>query len=58
MGRPKGSGTLPKSKLRRHRLPVMLTDADLRRLRSLSRSEGRPLATVAYDLLVEAMSRR
>ena len=50
MGRPPGSGGPPES-VRRNRVVVMLTDAELATLRRLAESRELPLGTMLYQLV-------
>lgn len=56
MGRPPGTGGPPES-VRRNRVVVMLTDAELATLHRLAESRELPLGTVAYQLLVRSLRR-
>ncbi len=56
-GRPRGSGQGPSSTARRNRVPVMLSDAELRQLARLARQRKKPLATVAWELITEGLAR-
>ena len=55
-----GSGPKPKarSKLRRNRVVVLLTDAEHTKLRRAADARNLPLGTVAYELLSKALTRR
>ena len=55
MGRPKGSGAKPAVKVRKHRVTIMLNDAELRGLKRIATREESPLATSAYRLLMKSM---
>ena len=55
-GRPRGSGGPPES-VRRNRVVVMVTDAELAKLQRLAEARGLPFGTVAYDLLGRALRR-
>jgi hypothetical protein len=50
-GRPKGSGTGPSPFSRRNRVAVMLTDAELKKLRTAARKGRVPVSTAAYKLV-------
>ncbi len=54
LGRPKGSGG-PPEKVRRHRVAVMLNDAELKKLHRLARRTGEPVSTVAYRLVAKGL---
>lgn len=54
LGRPRGSGK-PIEEVRRHRVAVMLNDAELADLEALSEVEGLPLSTIAHQLMVSRM---
>lgn len=54
MGRPAG----PPELVRRNRIVVMLTDAELAKLERLARDKDQPLGTAAYELLGGALKRR
>ena len=58
MGRPRGSGAKPAAKVRRHRVTIMLNDAEMKHLRRRAEKGEQPLATIAYSLFMEAMSKR
>ena len=53
MGRPPA----PSEQVRRNRVVVMLTDAELATLHRLADARAKPLGTVAYELLSKAMRR-
>jgi hypothetical protein len=57
MGRPKGSGG-PPEKIRRNRVVVMLTDAELAKLHRWAEERDLPLGTVAYEIVGRALARR
>ena len=57
MGRPKGSGGPPES-VRRNRVVVMLTDAELAKLHSLAGEKELPFGTVAYEIVARVLARR
>jgi hypothetical protein len=57
MGRPKGSGG-PPEKVRRNRVVVMLTDAELAKLHRWAEEKDRPLGSVAYEIVGRALARR
>ena len=48
----------PRGLVRRHRVVVMLTDAELARLRRAARGEGVPLGALAYRVLAAWLNRR
>lgn len=54
-GRPKGSGTGSSPNARVHRVAIMLSRVDRERLESLAEGTGKPLATVAYELIVRGL---
>lgn len=53
MGRPAG----PPEKVRRNRLTITVTDAELEKLQRKAAAEGRPFGTVAYELFSRALKR-
>ena len=55
-GRPKGSGG-PPEKLRRNRVVVMVTDAELAKLHRLAEARDVPLGTRAHELLSQSLRR-
>ena len=57
MGRPKGSGGPPEN-VRRNRVVVTLTDAELAKLRKWAKDRDLPLGTVAYEIVERALRRR
>ena len=57
MGRPKGSGGPPEN-VRRNRVVVMLTDAELAKLHRLADGKGLPVGRVAYEMVARALGRR
>ena len=57
-GRPKGSGKGPSPNSRRNRVAVMLTDAELKTLRSAARKKGIPVSTVAYQFIAKSLGSR
>lgn len=54
MGRPAG----PTERVRRNRVAVMLTDAELEQLERLAIRDGKPLGTVAYEVLARGLRRK
>ena len=52
-GRPRG----PDESVRRNRVTVMLTDAELAKLHRLAESRELPLGTVAYQLFAQGLRR-
>ena len=54
-GRPKGSGSGPSPHARRNRVAIMLTDAELAKLRRIAGRKGRPVATLAYELMARGL---
>jgi DNA invertase Pin-like site-specific DNA recombinase len=56
-GRPKGSGKGPSPDSRRNRVAVMLTDAELKTLRSVARKSGIPVSTAAYRYIAKSLGR-
>jgi len=54
MGRPAG----PPENVRRNRLVVFVTDVELAKLHRMTEDSGRPLGTVAYELLGRALRSR
>jgi hypothetical protein len=54
-GRPKGSGQGSSPRARIHRVAVMLSKPELERLLKLAAVADKPLATLAYELLIRAM---
>lgn len=57
MGRPKGSGG-PPEKVRRNRVVLTVTDAELEKLHRLAKSKSLPLGTTAYEIVARALRRR
>ena len=57
-GRPKGSGTGPSPNSRRNRVAVMFSDAELRALKKIARSQRQPLSTAAYAIIEKRLRRR
>lgn len=53
MGRPAG----PPENVRKNRAVVMLTDSEIAKLNELAKSAGKPVGTVAYELLSRALKR-
>lgn len=53
MGRPPG----PPEAVRRNRVTVLLTDAELAQLHRLAESSGQPLGTVAYEFVRRGLAR-
>lgn len=56
-GRPKGSGTGTSPDARVHRVAIMLSPVELERLSSLAEEAGKPVATLAYELVVRGLRR-
>ncbi len=54
LGRPRGSGG-PPEKVRRHRIAVMLNDAELAKLRRLAAKTRQPVSTAAYRLVARGL---
>lgn len=54
-GRPKGSGTGSSPDARVYRVAIMLSRVDRERLESLAAGTGKPVATVAYELIVRGL---
>lgn len=54
-GRPKGSGKGPSPDSRRNRVAVMLTDVELKSLRTQAKKKGLPVSTVAYQYIAKAL---
>ena len=54
-GRPKGSGTGSSPDARVYRVAIMLSRADRERLASVAAGTGKPLATVAHELIVRGL---
>ena len=50
-GRPVGTGTGPSPNSRRNRIAVMLSDKELRVLKSLARVKKLPVATGVYEMI-------
>ena len=57
MGRPKGSGG-PPEKVRRNRVVITLTDAELAKLHRLADRKNLPLGTAAYEIVARALGRQ
>lgn len=55
-GRPPGWGG-PPEKVRRHRVVVMLADAELAALERLAEKSEQPLGTMAYRIVARALRR-
>jgi len=53
-GRPRR----PVAEVRRNRVVVMLTDAELATLHRLADEKGLPFGTVAYEIVARALARR
>ena len=49
---------MPAGQARRHRVVLFLADAEYEKLEALAERGDQPLATVAYELLAEALGRR
>ena len=56
-GRPRGSGKELEA-VRRNRVVVMLTDAELKKLRRLADQKDLPLGTAAYEFVGRGLKRR
>lgn len=56
-GRPKGSGAPPEL-VRRNRVAVTLTDAELAQLQEIAEEQGEPISTAAYQILARTLRRR
>ena len=56
-GRPRGSGGPPES-VRRNRVVVMLTDAELATLDRMAADSGLPLGTMLYQLVKRSLRTR
>ena len=56
-GRPKGSG-LPIEQIRRNRVVVMLTDAELARIKRIAHDEDLPVGTALYEICKRSLRRR
>ena len=56
-GRPKGSGGPPEL-VRRNRVVVMLTDAELVTLEQVAEGADVPVATAAYEIVARSLRRR
>ena len=57
-GRPKGSGSGPSPHARRNRIAVMVSDMELERLETLARLAGKPVATVAHEIVASGLRRK
>lgn len=57
-GRPKGSGKGPSPNSRRNRVAVMLTDTELRTLKTNAKKQGVPVSTAAYQFIAKSLGRR
>jgi hypothetical protein len=57
-GRPPGTGPGPSPHSRRNRVVIMLSDAELVKLRKLARQQDLPLGTVAYEIVARSLKRR
>ena len=57
-GRPRGSGTGPSPNSRRNRVAVMFSDAELRALKKIARSQRQPLSTAAYAIIAKKLRRK
>ena len=53
-GRPKG----PEAEVRRNRVAIMLTDAELAKLHRLAERKDLPLGTAAYEIVARALGRQ
>jgi len=49
-GRPPGSGPGPSPDSRRHRVVVMLSSTDFKRLKAMAKRAEKPLGTLAFEL--------
>ena len=56
-GRPRGSGGPPEA-VRRNRVVVMLTDAELEKLEKFAAKKDLPVGTLAYGFVARALKRR
>ena len=56
-GRPLGSGTGPSPDSRRNRVAVMFSDAELRVLKRIARTQKQPLSTAAYSIIEKRLRR-
>ncbi len=54
VGRPRK----PIAETKRNRITVTLTDAELAKLHRLAETKGRPLGTVAYEIVARALARQ
>lgn len=52
-GRTRG----PEENVRRNRIAIMLTDAELERLKGLAEQQRLPLGTVAYNFVAKGLKR-
>ena len=57
MGRPKGSGGPPEM-VRRNRVVITLTDAELAKLHRLAEERDLPLGTAAYEIVERTLRRQ
>ena len=57
-GRPPGTGPGPSPYARRNRLTILLSDAELRKLRAEAKRQDLPLGTVAYGFVARGLKRR
>ncbi len=57
-GRPPGTGPGPSPDARRNRVVVMLSDAELKKLRRLAHEKDLPVGTVAYEFVGRGLKRR
>jgi hypothetical protein len=56
-GRPRGSGGPPED-VRRNRVTIMLTDAEMAKLQQMADEQDLPFGTVAYTIVARALARR
>lgn len=56
-GRPMGSGSGPSPNARVNRIAVMLSNAELAKLERIANRKKMPLATLAYQLLINSLQR-
>lgn len=47
-----------RSEVRRHRVKVSVSDRERRRLRDLAKREGKGVAVLMHELMLEALDRR
>ena len=56
MGRPPGTGGPPEN-VRRNRVAILLTDAELAKLHRMAEERDLPFGTLAHELLARALRR-